>query len=273
MRIDVDEVYRKPSNFFQLKIVSQGKIFRLPDGFSGAYNKHLTVYDKATGGTLACSNFGFTWKEIQPDTLALQSFITKQFLISLAAKGYLISKKGDKFERTYIVYSTSKEIQSSDGDIYKLFDGFEHRIVLLDGNFFLCLNPHLKIKTVSSVKELIAKGLSSEKIVSLGAIYCDREGKRVRCNIVSATADKCRLRNLETGLDEDVNSGIVYIVPKPDILQGILLALGRKSSIIEIQRQYSFLSQREAAKGRFTKTLEIASNLADQVFPLRFAEF
>ena len=45
------------------------------------------------------------------------------------------------------------------------------------------------------------------------------------------------------------------------------------SNIIEIQRQYSFLKQREAAKGRFAKTLEIASDVAGQVFPLKFADF
>ena len=52
-----------------------------------------------------------------------------------------------------------------------------------------------------------------------------------------------------------------------------LMVLKRKSNIIEIQRQYSFLKQREAAKGRFTKTLEIASDMAEQIFPLKFADF
>ena len=59
VKIEIDDVYRKPGNLFHLKVASKGKVFRVPLDFSGNYNRSLTVYDKATGCRLACTNFGF----------------------------------------------------------------------------------------------------------------------------------------------------------------------------------------------------------------------
>ncbi len=104
-------------------------------------------------------------------------------------------------------------------------------------------------------------------------MYSDSEGKTCRCNIVSLENDKCCVRNLDSGNNEYIDSGIVYLIPRPEMVQNVLVVLGRRSNIIEIQRQYSFLKQREAVKARFAKTLEIASDVAEQVFPLKFAGF
>jgi len=273
VKIEIDNVYRKLGNLFHLEIVSKGKVYRVPLDFSGNYNRGLTVYDKATGGRLACTNFGFDWEEVELDSFMLKNFIAKQFGLCLRNKGYLTSKVGRKFESSYVAYSVSREIPTQDSDIYKVFDGFEYRFVLISGIFYLCINPHLKIKIVASIGELMQKGLPAESMESLGAVYSGSEGKTCRCNIISLENDKCCVRNLDSGNDEYIGSGIVYLIPRPEMVQNILLVLERKSNIIEIQRQYSFLKQREGAKGRFAKTLEIASDVAEQVFPLKFADF
>ena len=273
VKIEIDDVYRKIGNLFHLEVVSKGKVYRIPLDFSGKYNRNLTVYDKATGGRLACTNFGFDWEEIELDSFMLKNFIAKQFDLCLRNKGYLTSRVGRKFENSYIAYSTAKEILTQDSDIYKVFEGFEYRFVLINGIFYLCINPHLKIKIVASIGDLMQKGLPTERLESLGAVYFSSEGKICRCNIISLENNKCCVRNLDSGNDEYIDSGIVYIIPRPEIVQNILSILRRRSNIIEIQRQYSFLMQREAAKGRFTKTLEIASAAAEQVFPLKFDGF
>jgi len=273
VKIEIDDVYRKPGNLFHLKVASKGKVFRVPLDFSGNYNRSLTVYDKATGCRLACTNFGFDWEEVELDSFILKNFIAKQFGLCLRKKGYLTSKVGRKFGNSYVAYSASKEIPTQDRDIYRVFDGFEYRFVLISGIFYLCMNPHLKIKILASIGELMQKGLPAERMESLRAVYSGSEGETCRCNIVSLENNKCCVRNLDSGNNEYIDSGIVYLIPRPEMVQNVLEVLGRKSNIIEIQRQYSFLKQREAAKGRFAKTLEIASDVAEQVFPLKFAGF
>ena len=271
--IKIDDIYRKPSNFFQLEFASQGKIYRVPQNFTLRDDQFIyTIYDRETGGYFSCSKFSDDWEEVKAESWILKSFLVKFLSLALKKSQYLTSRKGNASDISYLVYSLSSEIENIDKDIYKVFDGFEYRIVLVENTFCLCINPHLKIKTEASIKDLLQKGLPVEQVMTLGA-ECFNNGEKLRCNIISANQNKCRIRDIDTGGDKEVESEDVFIISKPDILQGILSALRRRSNIIEIQRKYSFLSDKEASKSRFRKTLEIASNLAEKVFPLTFGDF
>ena len=271
--IKIDDIYRKPSNFFQLDVSSKGKIYKVPQDYEPSKDQpSFTIYDKESGGRFDCFKFSNNCEEIEIQTWMLKSFITKSIGIALKKNGYLTSKRGSNFDSSYLAYSLSSEIEHADKDIYRIFDGFEYRIVLIDGIFCFCINPHLKIKTESSIKYLLQEELPAEQVATLGAEYF-ANGERLRCNIISASQSKCRIRDIDTGEDKEVKSEDVFLISKPDILQSILLILRRKSNIIEIQRKYSFLSDKEASKARFHKTIEIAAILAEKIFPLTFGDF
>lgn len=271
--IKIDEIYRKPSNFFQLEISSIGKIYTMPKEFELHGNQwDSTIYDKTTGNRLSCVKFANNLQESEAATWMLKSFITKHMGIQLKGNSFISSKSRNAFDSSYISYSLAKEISHADRDMYKIFDGFEYRIVLLENKFCLCINPHLKIKTEASVKSMIQNGLPPDQLFLLGADY--QEGmERKRCNIVSATVSNCNIRDLDADEDKEIVSEDVFVLPKPDILQNLLSLMKRKSNIIEIQRKYSFLSDKEASKARFQKTIEIASGLTEKIFPLQFGDF
>lgn len=273
VKVEIDEVYRKPTNLFELNIASHGNIYRIPRDYNGDFNRSLTVYDKTTVGLVSCINFGQTWEETECDLKLLKIFISKQFSLSLREKGYETSKTSKKFERSYIAYSPEKEIHTPDKDIYEIFDGFEYRVLVVDQVFYLCINPHLKIKNKCSVKMFLEKGLSPSMLESLRADYYNNQNRIGSCNIITAEPKKSRIRDFDSGRDLEVVSDSIFIIPKPEILNKIIGSLNRVSRIIEIQRKYSFLKQRDAAKDRLSKTLEIASDMADHVFPLTFGDF
>ncbi|MCP5461900.1 MAG: hypothetical protein H7A34_01810 [bacterium] len=183
VKIEIDDVYRKPSNFFQLKIVSCGKIFKVPSDAYGSYDRDFSIYDKETGGTLACSDFGRKWEEVKLTHSVLKSFIQKRFSLALQSNGY-VSHKKNKLHNSYVAYSSSKEIQIADRDICKFFDGFEYRIISLEDVYYVCINPHLKIRTEASIKDMVAKGLSPERLSNLPAEYIGSDGRNKRCNII-----------------------------------------------------------------------------------------
>jgi len=273
VKIEIDGVYRKPSNLFHLNVVLFGKVYRIPHGFIGTYDENLEIYDHTTGQKLVCAKIRANLQEITPSSSIIKSYIIKYFTLELKRNNYSMNRVGGKFESSYYAHSPSKAIHTEDQDIYKIFDGFEYRILCIEDTFFLCLNPHLKIEMVASVKELMGKGLPPDVVVSLKATYRDNQGNSHRCILVSLKGDTCALRNMDYGRDEEINVADIHIIPRPEILQYILNKLQRSSNIIQTQRQYSFLAQKEAAKARFNKTMEIATDVASKIFPLCFGDF
>lgn len=276
VKIEIDEIYRKLGNLFRLALKSQGKVYRVPPDYKLTEGQlGLTIYDKATGGKLSCSNFDNEWDEVVYEPLILKSFISKQFSLKLRSIGYRTSREKAKFQSAYVAYLPKKEILTGDEDIFRIFDGFEYRICHINDFLYLCINPHLKIKTQASIKELLQKGLQVQDIISLRVTYLDNQGKWRRGFVAEVHPDKCKIRNIDTWEDDEVGGDSVYPLGKPEILQLFLNKLYRRSNIVEIQRKYSFLEPRrkQPAKARFAKTIDIASALAEQVFPLIFGDF
>lgn len=271
--IKIDEIYRKPSNFFLLEFSSTGKLYKIPADYELKSEEwDLSVRDWESSGRLSCVKFMENFEEVDTKPSVLKSLLIKYTAIQLKKNNFLLYKAGSSIDSSYVAYSTTKEIECGDKDIYRVFDGFEYRIVLLNDQFCLCVNPHLKIKTEASVKYLVEKGLPSDQLFLIGAEYFENYNRK-RCNIISSTNTKCKIRDVDTDEDKEVDADSVFIISKPDVLQNLLVTMKRKSNIVDIQRKYSFLSDREASKARFHKTTEIASEIAEKIFPIKFGDF
>lgn len=208
--------------------------------------------------------------EVQPTIQMIKRIITKQFILKLKNAGYIVLRK------KYVAYPKQNEIDLPHKDIFSIFDGFEFRIMTLNNNLMICINPRLVIRTNCSLEYLIKSGINPDKLKDFSVRYKGAEG-RVDGYLIETIAERecylCRIKNYREFKEETVPAGTVFPEPKPELIQHIIELLNRNFDLITKQRELSFLNSKTASKDRFYKTLEIANMLKKSIFPINFEDW
>ena len=216
-------------------------------------------------------------QRVRPSLPILKSMITRQFALALRRKNY-------KFKgRNYRPYRVEAEINHPHKDIFSIYEGFEFRMVLINGQIFLCIDPHIMFETKCSVEDLVNKGVNHKELNDFSVSYSVKsEGKRrVDGYLLETISEKsgegislaCRIKNYRDFKEVLVPAKSVIPEPRPELIQELLNKLNRNYDVISLQRKLSFLDSKTASKDRLFKTMEIAKHLQKEVFPLKFGEF
>ncbi len=81
----------------------------------------------------------------------LERMVNQQFEKSLMSKNYEVRKR-------YTAYRVDDAVPQPHEDIFSAFKGFTYRILSLENSIFLCLDPHVFLKTNCSIHDLATKG-------------------------------------------------------------------------------------------------------------------
>jgi hypothetical protein len=253
-----------------------GNLFPLYCKVGKLYRKTLPSSNENDEKTIFFEGNYFTYEyeegslEVQPTPEIIKRIVGNQFVLKLKKTGYIINKK-------YIVYSKDNEVKHPHKDIFSIFDGFEYRVVIINNQLLLCINPHLTIKTNCTIKYLIDAGINPDKLKDFSVRYKRKEGGRIDGYLVETVVERecflCKIKNYREFKEEILPADSVFPEPKPELIQHFLLLLGRNFDLIEKQRELSFLNSKTASKDRFYKTLEIVNSLKKSVFPLNFGDW
>src|SRR5439155_21878074 len=82
---------------------------------------------------------------------------------------------------------------------------------------------------------------------------------------------RCLVRNFRTQKDHTLTASEVFPESRPEILDLMLELLGRPKSAVRLVRQHSMITSKTASKDRLARTLAIAQELSETVFPLALA--
>jgi len=251
------EIYNSYSNFFPLK-VKQGKIFKI----SEQNRTNDSVYYR---GTYYSPYPSGSAEETQPNDELLKDMILNQFGLALEKNHYL-------FKSDYRAYKITKELKHDDADIFRIFDGFEFRIIKLD-SFLLCIDPKIIIKS-SSIQDLYEKGVPTSILKDFYVdVLEEGEPRRAYLNEVLPEGNQvtCKVVN---DYGEKTSPGILTKPDsRPEVLQLFLNALNRNHDIEKLKRKLTFLDSPTASKDRFEKTIKVLKEISQEISPLKFGNF
>jgi len=260
-------IYQRFGNLFRLKC-NRGKLFVSefdPSGLESIKKEEIIFFE---GKFYSYRNFSGA-KEIDPDIRVLKSMITKQFGLKLRNCGY-------RFKGKYIAYK--EEVEHPHKDIFNVFEGFEFRIILLNEEFFLCVDPHIVFRTSCSINYLLSQGFDQGSLSDFSVSYSGEERMRIDGYLIETVkegnAHFCQIKNFRDFAEVKVPADKVFPESRPELIQMILDKLGRNFDVASLQRKLSFLDSKTASKDRLMKTLEIIQRLKqEKIFPLEFGEF
>jgi hypothetical protein len=275
--IDILDIYEKFANFFELTLSNKGMIYEHD------YTQDQVLPESEWAHSILYLGKRYSWqseahaRQVDADAEILHRFISKAFSSALRERGYW-------FRGKYISFLPKKEIeQQPHRDIFRMYDGFSHRIIVLSEQFVLCIDPHLALRFIARVDELMAMGLSLDKLSDFSVSYKKEGERRIDGYLIETTTNTarkalCRVKSYredDKNISEElVDASIVTPEAKPELIQKFLQDLGSNFDVVAFQRKFSFLDSRTPSRDRFAKTLEIVSNLRqDGIFPLRFGGF
>jgi len=264
---DIFTMYDKFGNLFGLTI-EQGKLYEL-ERIPSPEEKAKTVY---IDGKYLTYEVKEGCQPIEPTLPMLLSVVTKQFALKLRAAGY-------RFRGRHLPYRSADELDQPCKDVFRIYDGFEFRIVNLSGSILLCINPHLILRSNCTVGQLVKDGVDLAELADFSTSYRGAEGKRIDGYLIETkVADSgqalCKVKSYREFKQEDVPAEDVLPEPKPEVIQRIIEAMNRRFNVIAFQRKYSFLDSSTASRDRLVRTLEIVKRLQEEkIFPLTFGGF
>ncbi|RLE79748.1 MAG: hypothetical protein DRJ51_07160 [Thermoprotei archaeon] len=265
--LDVLKIYDKFGNLFKFNC-RIGKLYQVPDELEKEIDKTKTIYVNGT----YYSYERISSIEVEPTLEMIKRILVKQFCLTLKNNGY-------EFKGKYLVYSKSKEIDHPHRDIFSVFDGFEFRIMIVQSEPVLCINPHLIFRVNCSIQDLIERGVDIAKLSDFSVSYKGENSYGVDGYLIetlierdSRTSFLCRIKDYREFTEELVPADRVRPEPRPELIQYLLRCLNIEFDVIKMQREYSFLESKTASKDRFLKTLKIVKELK-KLFPIKFGDF
>jgi hypothetical protein len=209
-------------------------------------------------------------------------FLGKNLVIALQNQDY-------EFPRHYRCYRpATDEVSQSERDIFKLFNGFTYQIIILDNDFYLCVDPRVIVTVVSSVSDFIKKGIPYNYFNENPLSVRYREGEEYKIDgfLIEVIPGKdlpqpaegyfCKIkryRKIENQNIDIVPAGAVYPENRPEIVQALLEKLGRRTELMRLIRRQGFLDSPTPSLDRFVQTLKRVEELSTSVFPLNFGDF
>jgi hypothetical protein len=214
--------------------------------------------------------------ETEPSLPLFKSMLTKQFCLKLRDQGY-------RFRKRDLAFRAEDAVEQPHTDVFDMFNGFKLRTMVLFKRLFLCVDPHLIILTRASAAYLLEQGISPEKLSGFSVRFKDQEGMNIDGFLIATAPGNtfesrlepdflCQIKSYRDFKEELVPTSRVLPESRPEVLQALLDGLGRKSNVVLLQRQYSFLGSKTASLERLKRTLQIITQL-QELFPLKFGEF
>ena len=264
MAISLFDLYHVYSNIFQLD-VKIGKVHAIPyvnNDFDRA--KFVRQGDKL---------YSFSWCEgydtCDPDIYLLQKLAYKELHKKLISSGYVY--KGNK-NKTF--YKIGDEIKQSNGDIFKIYNGFVYTFPIIDDKLCFCVNHTLSLICFASIKFLIEKGLNSSQFENILVRYKTTAGKYSKGRLKELSGDYGTIKNFDSGETETISLSKIYPYVRPETISSYLRQLKVEENLTNLMRANSFLSSKTASTDRMTAILGIVDQLKeDKIFPITFGDF
>ncbi|MDG6918022.1 MAG: hypothetical protein JRN62_01035 [Nitrososphaerota archaeon] len=262
-------LYKKVTNFVELEY-TRGEVFRLSLGPGERVSNEFTVF---VNGTHYSSIPGRGAVRVDDFPIEVtKSMITKQFSLKLSQAGF--ATKGGVGH--YQAFRERDEIDHPHKDVFQLYAGFVYRFPVYQGRVFLVVDPHLVFQSVASVAELISKGCGIENLSDFQVSYDSRFGidgyLRETRRSTTSSGFECDVFDYRDEAERTGPANEVFPEPRPELLTHLLRLLGRNFDVTSLQRQYSFLNSKTAAKDRFASTDQFINDLKTDVFPLEFGK-
>ena len=271
MEKEYTEFYDVFANLFKLHLIQLGQIYNIGETINDSidYSSYIKRGD---------SYYTFNEEYGEPCSLTnsiLIGLIRKQFKKKMKENNYLI-------KRRYTLYREIDEVNHSFEDIFKLFNGFKYRILLVENEYFLTIDPACVVMTIASIENFAKKGINlqflegfsvkldiEDHLISGYLLKTKKENNTISCEIRLYRKPK----NLELNDIIILNANSVYPESRPELLESFLTQLGTRFSIVKLIRRLSFLDSSTSSRDRFVQTLKIIKNISTEIFPLRFGDF
>ena len=272
MSTDYTEYYDVFANLFKIGIENLGGVYLVGPEIDETIDVLKTI--KRSG-----NYYSYEPEYGEPCNLTASivlGFIRKYFRHTIRANGYL--SKGH-----YTLYKEEDVVRHDNEDIIKLFKGFKYRILSLENEYYLCIDPACVVFSAASIEYLADRGISLQDLQGFSVRYIDDEGHRISGYLLQTEKDNGQItstirfyrRPNSLNLPDVVKlpADTLYPEARPEILESFLNKLGTHSSIIRIIRRLSFLSSRTSSRDRLVETLRLAEKLVTEIFPLEFGGF
>lgn len=265
--MNILSLYNRIGNTFRLNYIL-GQVYQLDSTIE--FDKDSVVYYK---GNYYSHNYYQNSEVISPELGLIKALITKQFALKLKSQGY-------QFKGKYKVYDIGREIKTPHTDLFKLYEGFEFRTVIMGENIFLAIDPKIITVVQTSIRDFLLNGADIDSLREFSVYYLDEfEGRILRGKgYLLATRGEgsnavCIIKRYNDFSEVTISADAVFPEPRAELLQTLLWAIGKDFDIIELQRKLSFLDSKTSSRDRLLKTLEIVERLESRIFPLKFGDF
>lgn len=268
---DVFRIYDRFGNFFRMNY-TKGVLYKFETNPLEIIGPGKTIFFQ---GTFYSYESGPGAQKVVPSLPILKSMITRQFALALRRNGY-------KFKGDYRSYKIENEISHPHRDIFSIYEGFEFRTVLINGQIFLCIDPHIIFDINCSIEDLVNKGIKPGELNDFSVSYLTEDRKRIDGYLLETLWERneaeesiliCKIKNFRDFIEVSEPAWSVFPEARPEVIQELLNKLNRDYDVVGLQRKISFLDSKTASRDRLLKTMEIITQLQKDVFPLRFGEF
>jgi hypothetical protein len=270
--INILDLYERFGNFFEIDC-KYGDIYEIGEKIDNTIDPDTIV-------PFAGKYFSYKPQpnstKAQPNLIVLQRFVSKQFELKLVAKGYKLRKWG------YCAYRIEDAALQPHKDVFEIFRGFVYRVLILEEQLSLCIDPHLVLETRCSIHNLVQKGIPLDELDDFSVRYDIANENGINGYLIDTFKTSteevfCKLkgyRKVEGKPQEEIIApDKVFPEARPELLQKFILRLGSSYSIIDLQRRLSYLDSTTASRDRFRATLDIVTKLSEEIFPLKFGNF
>ena len=206
----------------------------------------------------------------------LLGFIRKKFNQTVKENDY-------KYKGKYRLYKEEDKIRHNNEDVFNLFKGFRHRVISINNEYYLCIDPTCVILTTASIEDLVIKGIKLKLLRGYSVRFLHEDGFRISGYLLDTTRKNgnnfCIVRPYRPREDLDlsdiveIKASSVFPESRPEVLESILNKIGSSSSIVRLVRRHSFLDSKTPSRDRIVETLKIVEKLDENIFPLNFGDF
>lgn len=265
--IALTDIYSVQTNFFKLDVETVGK----------AYSLSQEEIDRNPLPNIKRGDRFYTWIECDgiPEELTpslLLSFILWNFEEKIRDLGFVT-------RGIYRIYHPDNQIETSQDDFYKLYNGINYRIIRVLDDFFLCIDPSVFLDSCASILFWHERGAHISKLSGFSVKFADSiyrlSGYLVTTilrDLLTCSVSLYRSNENESSLVEKKASS-VYPESRPEVLDELFRACRIRHSTSRIIRKNTFIDDQTPGKNRLVSTLSLVDNLYSNVFPLNFASF
>ena len=151
--------------------------------------------------------------------------------------------------------------------IARIYPAYEFQVRQYAENLYLCVDYKAELKNVVAVDKLL-RSISTDELIGKHAV-ANYSGHWERGIILGIDLEMTKLALSDLNTDIDLpNNKVIPSVGKTAI-KHILKNRNISHNLDQKIKEYSLVSQRNAAKIRAEKTLKIVRHLADEVFPIK----